>query len=500
MIKWLKKLYIGLLIGLPILLVNISNAYTNTFYPNVPGTISDWKGNIFTLRNNVNFTLNTTDWLISTYGGWTYPRLTNLFRTENWLYAVISCQGGYDCSNINTSIKTQWYVKQAKLCNYNATTSCNSNDTNLVLSSFYTDSTYSSPDFMTLSDTQWNNSNVYYCFKYESLNKQVCLIISDWFSTTWSSLGITYNPWPSQLGTSDDQISQYMTSSPFTPSTPSTPVYDDYITTPISSWDIVDYFEENSFYNFNRDMCYVWTTDLSSNYESWIVYYQGSGYNLFQLYSQFYWNTYKLSDLATFMNAWYVNFDTFFFWNNRYSNWDVRYVLRYNWIWNLVIDRNNLTNPFLNNKAVYYFMGSTACDNTSYYSCTEFAEELAMYCYNELWINDSRITYNPNKNIQENVVNYTNNKKVGSWTNLGWVFNNSWWVSTIDSASFHWTAFDYFTWDEWVSDFQSFFDKSFNKFKVSFWDITQSDLWLGVLPNYLVMFLLALILFRFISH
>ena len=132
--------------------------------------------------------------------------------------------------------------------------------------------------------------------------------------------------------------------------------------TNISDNDYVKYYQENPNYNFTADMCWIGTTDLTSNYWSNVAFHQWSWYTIFQFYSQLYWNTFKLSDVDTWLNSWLVNFNTFFRWYNRYSDWTPYYVLRYNWIWNLVIDKSNLTNPFIDNKIAYYFMSSNICD------------------------------------------------------------------------------------------------------------------------------------------
>ena len=455
MIKWLKKLFIGLLIGLPILLLNFSSAYSNTFYPDIPWTISDWKWNIFTLRNNVNFTLNTTNWLISTYWGWTYPRLTNLFRTENWLYAVISCVGGYDCANINTSIKTQWYVKQAKICNYNVTTTCSSNDSNIQLDSFYNDSTYSSPDFMTLSDTQWNNSNIYYCFKYESINKQVCLIISDWFATTWSSLWITYNPLPSELWWSNDQISQYFTNSIFTPSTPSF---------------IIPEHEREPW-----------------KYTNWEIL---EGYEAMGLNEWFcYWG-FLIDDI--FPNGWVPSSFTGFIW----------------WSWANIIDiYNTYASAYGNDPQAFLRSFFSAYD--SEYRSNFYGYPKALWWFFYQWDNvDLSVVWFNSFNSDFSILDtweYCNLKRSNNLSDLyTWSsrrarqsynrkdnVNNSW------AFIFSWNN-GYFSWSlTWFSTPKDFYTSLMAVFQ---WGLKDLENKAPLLPNYIMIFMFAIILVRMLSH
>lgn len=298
----LLNLCILWLIGWLILLPNFSSALDQNFYPNTPATILDWQNNDLELKNWVNFILNDNYRLISVMSAWTYPRLKNVFWTENWLYFIDSCQGGYSCQNINTSIKVQWYIQNYYECDLDWNV-CDTNSPTYSSEQFFTNNSYSNPDYMLLSDTLRDESALYVCFAYSSLNKMICFM---WYEHAWNlnnSIWFTYNPLPSQLLQSEDQISSYFTNSPFISS--DIPNY--FITWSVNS--AQNLYDSYRSLWYRDVMCYwwFWVDDLlltwSLNFRDMQVW---SGATIFQLHSAFSW----------WMDIWkwwdYYDFDYWF--------------------------------------------------------------------------------------------------------------------------------------------------------------------------------------------
>lgn len=275
------------------------------------------------------------------------------------------------------------------------------------------------------------------------------------------------------------------------------PWLDDYTYISVWTWDYVDYFENELWFNYN--MCFVWTTDLISLYEDRIPYYQWTWYSIFDVYNKlFSTSNMKISKVWTFLNTWLINYRTWFLWENR----DINNVPLYNASYSLVsgfqLEYGSwLVNPFLWNKAVYYFIPSTLIDLNN--SNVDW-EQVAFYCYKKLvwewnyswwsnvWLNNN-ITDDHNKAYDNRTAVYKRNKNNSS------VYFS--WANIIESQSWDWTPLDYFEWEENL-DFSSFFSNAFNKFRDNYWSLSVSDSIVWVLPNYIVLFLLAVILFKFL--
>lgn len=269
--------------------------------------------------------------------------------------------------------------------------------------------------------------------------------------------------------------------------------WDEYITVWLTWDDYINYFENNPLYNFDRNICYVWTNDLTTTWISWIPYYEWTWKNIVQLFANLYWNTFTTKDLWTFLNTWIINYNTWY----KYSNRDELDNPLYNAIYSLssgfYLDySDNLTNPFINSLTAIYFMASTITD---YWKQSTLWEEISTYCYYKLQSENSNvfdwisITDNHDSSIDNNVWNFKRN-----WEKYS--FTYSW--ENIQAMSWEWTDVDYFSWDDDL-DFNNFFSQAFNRFRDSF-SISNQDLWAGSLPTYIIMFLMAIVLFRFISH
>lgn len=304
-------------------------------------------------------------------------------------------------------------------------------------------------------------------------------------------------------------------------------------TSQVNSWDIIDYYENTSVYDFNEWDCFVWTWDLDSNndedfrYNNWyhIFYFFKNHYNITNEY-------YSLSDVWGFINSLMYNYDTYYNYWNRYTNWDIISVKDYDFDSHRTVETFSwFTNPFTNKPLVYetypYFLNYYHRNFSRAYDW----KDLATYCYYKLGFSSHSTWYNWNDfsgsyicwnwetctvNTDDyweawNLVwNITSAQEYnwGVFTINSYNFKNAYsylsWNSVINSESWDWTPLDYFN-DDIPSNFdeKNFISSSFTRFKSVFEDIDLSDLWddlIGFLPTYIITFMLALMLFRFLQH
>lgn len=343
----------------------------------------------------------------------------------------------------------------------------------------------------------FSNSYTAFCWIYDNLGFSICVKPAGAITTTLDSVN-----WlsidPVEFDTSLLWTSPWVFNVPDNPTNPDIWYNDnlDNVNTNTFTWnDLINYYENNPNFKFNKNICYIWTNDLTSLYEDWIPYFEWQWKTIFELYSHLYWqnNNTPLNEIWKFMNAWWINYATWFEWRNR--NWvdnSVVYNANYSLSSWFYLTYNNLTNPFVNNLSALFFMASNI---TSYTPSLEAQwDEVALYCYYKLWTeNNSRIVeWDEFKSYRESVWSYT----VQARRNSGYFSG----VDSIVSQSWYWTPLDYFTWDDDL-EFNTFFNKSFNRFTSVFDDFDISNIpWLWILPWYILVSLLWLIFFRFLSH
>lgn len=342
----------------------------------------------------------------------------------------------------------------------------------------------------------WSNFPSLMCF-YD-WNYYYCVSCSHSTSTcdswlTWSSLWFNFSTF--------EDIPEDYWSSPFIFSTNNVPIpsstwLDSYTYVEIWSWDYIDYYEQKE--HFTEDICYIWTKDLDSNYEDRIPYYQWTWYTIFDAYSNLYnTNNLSINKVWMFLNMIYANYRSWFLWYNRDSNWNVIYNMIYSW-WSIELDYSTwLVNPFLNNKAYLYFIWSTALQtpNIDVYVAWQ---DVALYCYYKLgnYSNDW-VSLNVNDDYdhdwldQRVAVNSKNNRTQKTFYT---------WANEIVWKSREWTPLEYFQQWSWFIDPSDFFNENFNKFKEVLTPLSPWDLWLWYVPWYIILFMCALILFRFLWH
>lgn len=469
---------------------------SQTFPLNQNVTVSDLQWNSFIFRKNANFEY-WTNWnkVFSFYGGDTalYPSLRTFFRTVDtwnvkWLYNINSCEGWYSCSNIHTAIQAQWFVKSFCLTWYLGICDSYSYDAWL----FYNWQDYSNPDSLTfvsgykwITDSYRNYQYAYLCFNYQSFNKSACFYFNRAYPTSnWQNWkAYWYNPFWNDLSLAE--FKNFITTSPFQWNWQSNS-NSDWSTSVVFNnstiQDVVDYFEQNPNYRFSKEICYVWTNDLTSPYwTSWLSYTYWKWKTIFELYESIYWTWHTDENVWVWINSRILNWQQWFL-----TSPEKRLYLADYTGWNLVLRYENLTFPFANKPVAIYFMTNELMDNHVGDDWNQWYQ-FAVYCdYVLNWENAEEITKDYVKNNIETFID-TRNKNVWKYQNPGWDVNSWFWsrLGVYDN-----------TWDK--QDFTSNFKNFFNKWT---WQFDNYDNSLtAIIPDYILGFLVLLLLFKFLKR
>lgn len=462
--------------------------FYQTFPVNQLTQVQDTQHDYFQFNTNVNFLYgSSSNKVFSFYGSGLYPSLWNLFRANNWnnkeLYVMSSCEGWYDCQNIHTSIKLQWFVKNFCLTWY--LDICESNNLDIWL--FYNGSDYANPTSMTvygwyLTSPGSTNRNWQYfgvCFNYQSFEKSACIRFDRAYSNNnvQNSLNFAYNPFWNDI---PSDIQWYITTSPFNYSPSPNVTNPRVVYNNTTHQDIIDYFEQNNNYWFEPSICYVWTNDLTSPYwTSWLSFTLWEGKTIFQLYESIYWTWKDNNSVWVWLNSWAINWDQWFL-----TSPDRRLYLADYTGWKLVLRYEDLTFPFANKPVAIYFMTNNLMDYNLGSDWNQWYQ-VAVYCdYILNWDNAEDIDKDYLKNNIENFID-NRNKNVWQYQNPGWDVNSWFWARlwVYDNS-----------WDK--QDFTSNFKNFFNKWTSQF-DNYENSL-TAIIPEYILWFLLLIMLFKFL--
>lgn len=466
------------------------------------------------LQSNANFITNWQYRIIQFQWYSSYPRKRTFFRNWTWMYVMEECYWWYSC---NGSIRFQWFFNYISILDYSYFDNYNSFDPWFtVISEFLNNPIYSNPDKLIL---WWyeNLQTAWLCFWYSDLEQAICFSFNDAFfnncwwqpqyCTNWVFSYITNSQWFISMDL--DYLSSFATSSPFVSESwnPNIPIeawnwLSWYVYIEVNSWDYVDYFEDKL--HFTKDLCYIWTRDLNSVYEDRISYYQWTWYTIFDWFYHLYWtNKISINKLWLWLNTIYFNYRSWFMWENRDQNNEV--ISNMIMTWQQAITSPQLvfgpwlTNPFLWNPSYLFFIWSTALEwHIDLYTAWQ---DIALYCYYQMqdysndWITFT-ITDDYDHRWLDNNVAVNSRYKNSQWSLFSW-------ASQIVWQNRDWTPLDYFkswSWDLYVDDPIQWFSDQFNKFKVSYWQMNPSDLDLWVLPWYIILFMIAIIFFRFLAN
>ena len=337
----------------------------------------------------------------------------------------------------------------------------------------------------------WISCGYWYYLLWDlRVNCQICLWKSD-----WSYICMDYSN-PSD--TSNDTVSNSAINSsairnPFVQ-------YDD-----ISFWsngDIVEissdldnsirFYEDN--FNWDINMCYVWTNDLTGAY--WkpnVEFVYGSGATIYELYHKIYWTFWnnKIHNVWSFVNVWLLNYAT---WYKTVSE-NQLYMATYNWPdQNVSYIYTWFTFPFYNKRLAIYFMADLLSEQ--YITESSQGENIVYYC-------DMKLNYDNYKNWTwsfadlQNLVDPKIRNRIQDYVNYAILWQD--WYSTPDSSSIWWNLVQ--SWYSIPNDlnptnlFQDFYNK-INWLVTNFVPVTA--VW--IVPWWILYPMFFLILFRIMRH
>lgn len=261
----------------------------------------------------------------------------------------------------------------------------------------------------------------------------------------------------------------------------------------MTNWDVMDYFEHTR--GRDRDMCYVWTTDLSSTY-AW-DFTRLWGYNIFEAYSILYSWT-NVSDpkgfvqwtnsmnVGAWINTLYNNYYTYYVKRQDYLNYDWN-PLHYSFWWNnwlYSIDRNSSFYPFDWRPAIELWLASKYYNR--YQNTDQNWQDIAFYCSAVLstWGNNEIYDWNLPNYLVNNINGQVNNQLNQS---------TDWQNSEYQVPSWSWFMF---TWNEdFGVSLKNFYAKLTDKMNVESTNFPVN--W--IIPDYILWFLALIILFRFLK-
>lgn len=409
--------------------------------------------------------------------------ITNYLWVWKWLIAISNWRLFFWSTNwfpyLYYSSSLQWYFKFYYLCDVltsssTAPTNCHSysldSDSIVWVRNFFDNVvnwdyfyySYSTSSSSSLFRYCWSSSSYWssLCFRYEGTSSLRDSLGYSWlnFSSISASIYQNWPFWSSSWGWNITWSSSEWLNASITWNV----VY-----SPCTIWSVVSYLNTKWF---NSKVCYAWVSSLDW---TWIIINTPWTWITFR---QLYENTHEGRNF----NEWLV------YWNWVYNQ---RYVLAEN-------PFNNYT-PWL----YYYFENINNYWSFMLNSLSDYSTDLYHYCMLEVywdknsiysWNHFDFLRCNTNWTVVSNVYADTyNNSYFVDW-NSYYANGSDWsWIWDMGSWNSSWTK---------VYDSVAFINNFFNLVKSKV--IIPDKNWLGLwfLPSYIITFLCALILFRFISH
>ena len=513
MIKYFK--YFLTIFVISLWIINFSNAWIYTWWSNRLAYQSVWDREYL---DNYWFLVDEYSNFDTFYNSWTdllvlyYPPYwwANGRQIYGWIDWKLYYYGDY---NWWPRYKSQWFIKNFMKTTKQDLFDVNSSDNpyrnyhnNLTASEFYS---------LDLKFT-----NIYTMSTFGSQNalasltfRTFCLEEENWEDIYCRSCNVHDNQWTdiytclseienSQNYNISDFDSLSSISFDFSPWGWSGPAYPDISYT----WTFEDeidstiaYYEYR--YNWNENMCYVWTNDLEHSLRyfiwQWVPYEYWTGATLYQLYYSIYswFGNNKIRNLWSFINSWLINYQMVYdtIWED-----DIRYVANYNWPdTNVTILYTWYTNElFLGNLGAIYNMASVLYN--SYMQESTMWEEVAYYC-----------------DIKLNYQNYKNWTLSFTWLQdlvTPWIIER---VGDYISRDMPWSTWyiqpDMWSWSIWndiVSSwyaipedinptnlFKDYYDKMNNLVR----NFVPAN-WTWIIPDWILFPMLFLIFYRIIRH
>jgi len=219
----------------------------------------------------------------------------------------------------------------------------------------------------------------------------------------------------------------------------------DYLVNKCTYQEIIDYIESAWV---NKYMCYWWLDNFD-------LYDSSINYNPIP------WSWKTLQQILTYSNAWDTPKEWFDF-RNWLRWWYVEMWSSYPAVYKTWFD------------LYYQYWGSTFNFNDilEYCNILQLDIDYSNTYYNWQYFKNTCV------NWVKNPINNGSDNDKNVWVNWDWIWGKTW----------------YTTYSDWTMFIQDYFNTLKSKFP------TKYDLWLGFLPSYIIFFLLALVLFRFLAH
>lgn len=476
MIKWryflksLKLFLIGFWISCFTVLANSSvNADFLTVW---------WGYKIWQYDQNLQVSISS-NWVFNTDKLWTirplFWVLNNTFLFWNNWQLYLYDKWKYYWNSCNWNFFVQWYVDGYRICD--EFTGATSDVTNCW--NFYFDQdnvgqflshvkNWDQFFYKRVLDWEyycrWYTYQMYMCFSSSELHKTMCLAV---YSTWWWTAQVYINnlTWSLDL---DDDLSVQSVPSNFLGVPPwytydwssewsSTVIIDntftwDYVSSNCTYWQLFDHF--NSVW-LTKNLCYWWLSDFSLRDPN-------------TQYSVIPWTWLTLWQIVVnSMSTWDTPFDWFSFWHWLYVD---RYNNSYNDMWSSypAVYRTwfDIYNRYWWNQFDF---------NVIYEACILMVSDVDLSSTYKWQYFKSTCSYMQNQAVNW-WWNYWQSGTNVIWVNRNWVWNLSWWK----------------TYNDWSVFIQDFFNLLKSKLKTDYnWGA-------GALPTYIIMFLLAFMLFKFL--
>ena len=362
----------------------------------------------------------------------------------------------------------QWYFKYASSCssltsggNYVTPSDCSSFDIwggawTSVFKSFF--SKVYAGDIVYYEGYSWWRpywvDRFTLCFNSEELNRSLCFNFSASYLEEWPSAWSSNFSWTLNLSVDttfsnlpwkylwyapgqNGYMGDYEGSSQWSSEViNNTSITWDYVYTVCSNWYVKNYFESQGLSKF---ACYVWLDINNTGLQLAVAWTGSSVFELFQATN----------------------------WGNNFSDWFTYWDTQY---WNRLVLSSGAWSSNIWLYPYFQFVNEYAWQFTS--------SDIQDYC--RIVVNDLPLTWKRSWNFK-----YCSSINSSLWVPAGapgeipvWV--NWWtWTENVDTITF----------------IQNWFNKAKEVIPTDF-----SNIWGGVLPTYILMFLIALMLFRFISH
>lgn len=260
-----------------------------------------------------------------------------------------------------------------------------------------------------------------------------------------------------------------------------------------SSESAINYFENR--YWRDSSICYVWINNSTDLWWTSVSFQEWSWLTIFQLYDQLYW-TWDLNHYYVFLNNWLINYEQWF-----NTSGDPMYLSNYNsWTNQVELYYDNLSFPFANNPIALYFMSNNISLKSPW---STMWSEVVSYC--NLKLNDWTFEEIIDQSTKNNITNYTENSNVNKW------YNSDWTKKTTDYSQFGWNTWNSNSWSwnlslSWVEiafSWNTSLQNTLSNFIDYVKTITNYNAWSSsnwILPKYIVMWLIFVMLFRFLRR